>query len=187
MINTITLIRHSKVDRYPHLTSDKWPLSDEGKRLAINLTIAIPRLQTIFSSPQVKAFETAEIIAQNVSTDIILRDGFTSVLGEGTGEIPNYSQIVEGFLTGKTDVINPGGETMEQVRERVSREIDCLESEYPGLEDIGIVTHGLVLAIFLASLYGKEPIQMHREIGMLDFTVIDWKSQTVLVPFGWVK
>ena len=72
-----------------------------------------------------------------------------------------------------------GKETAEQADRRVKGAIDGILSNHPG-GDVAIVTHGTVLALYLASLLRTDAFELWRRWGLPSYVVIDWETKQAI-------
>lgn len=139
------------------------PLNEVGRRQAhiIAHTLANRHFDVIYTSDLARAVETAEIIASPHGLlpipDAHLREAF---FGEWEGlSLPEISERWPGILTAwRADSLHtrpPGGETLEQVQERVIDFLHDLMNQRPD-DDICIVGHGGSLRAIITFALGAD-------------------------------
>ncbi len=140
------------------------PLNEIGIKQAMIVSGALGgNFDYILSSPQKRAFKTAEIISAvlglNITTeeDLMERD-YGTLSGKSWGDI---AKITEGTLTYETldevlefDFSKYSGESKEDVRSRIKRFVKHTKEMYEG-KKILTVTHGDIIRVFY-SLYKNE-------------------------------
>ena len=133
----IVLLRHGKPTR-----SDIWlgrldvPLSEEGKKEVEAIAKKFEGIKIIYTSPLLRAKQTAEIIARELDAKIEIAQGFTARdHGEATGK--TVDEIKRLF----PDRI-PGQESLEEVR---ARAVNNFKEILAKGEDAIIVTHKKVI------------------------------------------
>ena len=65
-----------------------------------------------------------------------------------------------------------GLETAEQARRRVTVAMDQILAENE-TRDVAVVTHGTVLALYLAPLLEGDPFDLWRRLGLPSYVVLD--------------
>lgn len=136
------------------------PLSALGRLQARLLARRFRRVKvdTIYSSPFLRATQTAEVIAAVLKKTVIKKGGLKEVsLGDWEGMTPDeidaaYANRYQRWLRlGPTKVRIPGAESIPQFRKRVTRVFRTIIRENPR-KDIVVVTHGGVIAALLSHL-----------------------------------
>ncbi len=145
-------------------------LSDTGRQQAACAAelLASQRLAAVYSSPLIRARQTAEIIAKPHDLAVQLVSAIEEVdVGQWEGrswkeisrtEPDPYRQFIadsaqHGYL---------GGENMTQVLDRCAPALNALMRQHLG-EEIAVSAHNVVNRVYLASLLGV-PISRAREI-----------------------
>jgi broad specificity phosphatase PhoE len=133
-------------------------LNDRGRRQAHEIGGALKGegIAFLLSSPLGRAAETAEIIAGELGIGVRVDDAFNNInLGSWQG-VPKekiqreYPELWELWTTEPEKLRVPGGETVEEVRERAFRRLEELVGSER--ESFGIVTHRSVLKGLGASI-----------------------------------
>lgn len=167
-MTTLLLIRHGQTDwnlegRYSG-QSDV-PLNETGHKQAQNVAERLrgERIDAFYSSDLVRAYKTAETIAQAhnlpVHTERRLRE-----INQGEWEGMLFADIRARFAreferraANPLDVAPPGGETVGEVKQRVLAALDDIVNEHPDGRVL-IASHGLALAIIKAHV-ADRPIE----------------------------
>ena len=171
----LILIKHAPPQQEPGVSSHDWKLSEAGRAKAATLAERLrphaPRI--VFSSDEPKAIETAEIVAAalNVPTEIVpdLHEHDRS----NVPQMPTREFISSmAMFFKRRDELVLGRETAEHAQRRVTRAIDGIAAQH-AKDDIAIVTHGTVLALYLAPVLKSDAFELWRAMGLPSFVVID--------------
>lgn len=131
-------------------------LSDEGKGQLARTAVWLERFEAsaIYSSPRVRAAESADIIAEKLRLPVRIDDRFAEMnFGDFEGLTydrvrAEYPQIYECWMTRPTEVEFPNGESFTVMRRRVTAGLAELRKIYEG-RTIVVVSHGGVNRIAL--------------------------------------
>jgi len=159
----ILLVRHGATDLH---TGDRFwgrtdmPLSQAGIRQAGRLRdrLAAEKIDAVYASPLRRAYATAEIIASVHQIKIVPREelcecNFGDVEGLNFDEIKQrYPALAEELSQRRTGAF-PGGETLEQLNDRVLAFLKKLERHKPE-ETVLIVAHGGPVRLIICNLLG---------------------------------
>ena len=145
MKTTVFLIRHGAYENPKNIFHGRlpgFPLSTKGNLAAYRMAkyLAHKPIVAVYSSRLTRAYQTAEIIAQQfhllVTNDRRLLDIRTPLQGKPR----SYVDTLDGsFYT--EELIRAGGERLEDVYGRTDRCIRGLVEKYPG-KHIVVVSHG---------------------------------------------
>lgn len=163
----IILIRHAEPSIETGAASDTWVLTDAGRQAAAALA---PKLlgfdiSEITTSPEPKALQTAEIVAQligaGIFTDARLREH-----GRKTVGFLNRSTFEAGIssIFGKPDEIAFGDESENTVHARFCSSINDAISRSSGV--VAAVTHGTAMTIYASRLTGIAPMPFWNQLTM---------------------
>lgn len=191
-IRKIFLIRHCR-PQLPenisvYLGIKDIPLSNEGikeaeelKKYFLNIS-----LNRIYSSPLIRATQTAEIIADK-KTNVIIKDGF-SEFNIGKWDGMTFAEIKEEFPIeyeerGKDleNYIVEGGESMSACRSRAMKELYATLHETSG--NILIVAHAGVNRAIISKVLGigiKDSYDFKQEYGSINVLTFNSKILNVL-------
>ncbi|MBX4204773.1 MAG: histidine phosphatase family protein [Candidatus Doudnabacteria bacterium] len=157
----ITIVRHGETDsniehRYMGQKIDE-SLNETGvqqvEKLALHLS---PDFNLILCSPLKRAFETAQIISKKlnipveIKRELIERDGgeLSGMLWKDT--VAKYNLSLSTFEKNLDFDFSPyGGESIEQVRQRVNKFFDDVEKNYKD-KKLLVVTHGGTMKVMHA-------------------------------------
>ncbi len=135
----------------------KYPLTAKGRGQAVAAAKKLSGVTRIYTSPVLRARETAEIVAEEVGfpkEEIIVDDrlreyGFGDLEGKS---ITEFQRMQEGL--GYADPV-PGGESYQDVKNRVGDFLYEIETALAG-ETVLIVTHGAVNEVREALASGAD-------------------------------
>ncbi len=155
----VYLIRHGAPD-FPGgqrmcLGSTELPLSEEGWLQSKAMANALPPVTAVFSSPLLRAVQTARVIGLPVNILPGLRE-----LDAGAWDGLTFREIRERYPAlyeaRGTDpsLLPPGAEAPDQGRLRFRGAMEEAAGRAPG--DLAVVAHGGIIAAFLESLGEKK-------------------------------
>jgi broad specificity phosphatase PhoE len=183
----ITFIRHSKTKVEPEKPIVLWGLAEEGieKARALSGQDSVKRLDVIYSSLQTKAIETMVYLAKpnaipmRTHADLTEVTSFTNKFY--TGE--EYTSQIERYYARTLERI-AGGETIDEVLSRFMAALDWIVAEESAAENIGIVSHGNILALFTGLQSEADPYELHRTIQQPDVAEFDWNTKQFTRMWG---
>jgi len=154
------LIRHGQTDwnqegRYQGQTDI--PLNDNGIQQARDLATRLEGLHfaSIYSSDLRRALTTAQIIAERLKLPVTV-DPRLREIHQGQWEGMLFSEVAGRFpreiALRQTDPLSarpPGGESVQEVAQRVAAAANDIAQKHPGQRVI-IVSHGLAIATLLS-------------------------------------
>ena len=157
------------------------------------------RIEKIYTSPYKRAFQTAQILNENMKVEIKVIDDIRELNSHGIRSGVNkelakdiFSYVFQqeeykntGYYLGKTFL---GGEDIEKFDERVKEAINSIMRDSKGLDAIAIVTHGGVhRSIF------KNILNISKKIDEIDdvaTTILEYNNgkfeiiETIGIKFG---
>lgn len=145
------------------------PLTKVGIQRAEELRDRIVNLDIdcIYSSPIERALNTAKILRGQKALEIISNDGLMEMnFGEYEGKITDDVKIenpqwdIEKIMKGDITLVAPNGETLEEVRYRVRKSMDCILHENKG-RTLLVVAHGITLK---ALMYYFKDNEVNSEV-----------------------
>jgi len=184
-LTRIYLIRHAETiwnneRRYQGTLNS--PLSELGWDQSYRTRDALRHapLRAVYSSPLVRAQETADVIAAPHGLPVMSVDGLSEIrVGEWEGlttsEIEaRYAEAVHQWYTTPHLARIPGGETIEEMRARAVRAFEEIRRRHEG-ETVAIVAHGgvnksVILTALGAPLASYWRIRQHNAcINVLEY------------------
>ena len=165
MGRTIRYITHPQVLIEPDVKIDKWHLSPFGKSRVNVLASsgALKGSQSIFSSGETKALETAWPLATALGLSVTLREDMHENDRSATGFLPpaEFEATADLFFGNPTLSVR-GWETAAHAQQRVVRGFEtCLSMAAKG--DILFVGHGAVGTLLYCHLAGLPISRMHDQ------------------------
>lgn len=168
------------------------PLNERGHFQAQCLGKAMENrpITAVFSSPQIRAMETAIAVASPAGVPVIpVRDLMEINYGvwEGKTEeelLRDDRALYEAWWSHPTETAPPEGESINQVNERCRQAWKEIKPQLTG--DAAIVAHGGLLAHFMEQLLGSESIAASTVAHNASITTIEYEPETerfVLVEF----
>ena len=178
------LVRHAAVTIRKDQPGRQWHLSPEG-RAAAGALAGEPYWADVcafHTSPEPKALATAQRLAARHGRPIRIEPDLREVenralVGEG------YRELVRRYLVGDAGA---GWEPRDAALGRVRACVDGILARYGDVE-VGIVSHGLVLTVYLADLLGLDGDGCYAlwfRLRMPDVAVIDPTARRLEREFG---
>lgn len=174
---TVMLVRHGETaanveQRWQGHTD--WPLTDEGEAQASKVGAELPELDAVYSSPLLRARQTALAIADHHGLPIHEDDRLKEI-GFGAWENMTRAEIeaadAAGFarlLAGEDVARGVTGETFMGVRRRMTGAIESIVARHRG-GTVAVVSHGGASRAYLTGVLGIEFADRNR-IRSLDNT-----------------
>ena len=170
--NRIVLIRHGEPETaargrcYGKLDVG---LSENGRRQIERTTRILERFKiaAIYSSPRVRAGESAKIIAEKYGLSVGMREDFAEIdFGDFEGleyakVERRFPEIYQKWMNQPTSVEFPNGESFSRMKARVLRAINELKLRHAG-ETFAVVSHGGANRIVLANALGMRNADIFR-------------------------
>ena len=158
-----------------------WRLGEIGRRrselLAARLRGFTP--EVIWSSRELKAVETAEVVASAFGVPVQIADGLEEHHRSGVPYFPTRAEFegaVEQFFR-EPDRLVLGTETAEQARDRMADAIDGVIDS--GQMDSIVVTHGTVITLYVASVASVQRMCFWRRLGLPSYVVLTLPSMNI--------
>ena len=178
------LVRHAAVVVRPEQPSNQWHLSPEGRAAAESLA-AEPAgwatLARLYSSSEPKAIATAQRIAMRNGLSITIEATLREVERPWSGG--DYRALARSYLGGEPI---DGWEPCDVATARIRRAIETIASSH-GEAGVGLVSHGLILSLYVAGLFGLDgpaTAELWEGIGFPDYAIVDPKARTLVRPFA---
>lgn len=180
----LCLVRHSTVAPDANLPGPQWHLSPEGREAAGALAREPfwQELHGIHTSVEPKAVATAQRLAAPHELPIRIERDLREV--EGCEWVASgYAGQVGAYLAGEPP---DGWEPVEVARSRVRACIDGIVERHTE-RNVGIVSHGIVLTLYLAdvlNLDANAAIDLWRSIRFPDVAIFDPERKQFEREFG---
>jgi broad specificity phosphatase PhoE len=168
-MNKLFLIKHAMPEIQPEIPANQWVLSKSGRLSCSQIADHLQKsnLKNIISSKEAKAQETAHLIASYLDLPCHTVDN----LHEHDRSNESYDLSKEEFennvnnLFGNPDLLVYGKETARQAQNRFDRAIHKIVTENMG-QDVGIVSHGTVISLFVALYNQINPFEFWQQLGL---------------------
>ena len=160
------------------------PLNETGRRQAACLAKGMEHrpVTMIFSSPQKRALETAQAIADSHAVQVTQLSWLVEI-GYGTWEgrtgediMTTDRELYNAWWEHPATVAPPGGETLNQVDGRCAAAWDYIKAHMTG--DAAVVAHGGTLAHFIVHLLKGQPDAEEIVVGNASITTVEYDPET---------
>lgn len=163
-MSCLILVRHTAVSPSPNIPAAEWPVSPTGRQSILALSNKLKAYQpaAIFTSSELKAYETGTLIAAELNLQAIIAPNLQE---HDRRNVPYFADKAEfeakvSQFFAQPDQLVFGNETAVQVLTRFQQAIDSILTANP-TKTIVVVTHGTVLSLFVK--------QHNPEIDLLAF------------------
>jgi broad specificity phosphatase PhoE len=173
-MNHLVLVKHSLPEIVPAVSAERWQLGAVGRRraqrLADRLAAFVPAI--VATSPEPKARETARIVATahgwpvEVVSDLREHDR-RGVEYLSTADFD--AAIARCFAA--PDQLVFGRETANQARQRFAAAVEGVVATHPD-QDLFVVAHGTVIALFVAWCAGVDGYALWRRLGLPSYVLL---------------
>ena len=169
----VILVRHAMPEVKQGVASKLWELGDAGREDGVLLAHALPPVSAIWSSDEIKARQTAEVLSLRLGPPVQIDAGFAEA------DRPNiwdrdYKEVAAGYLRG---VEEEGWEPREMVVARFAAAMHRATAAANG--DIVVVDHGLAMTLWLGSVTELERDPWWRELTLPDAWRFDFESKAL--------
>lgn len=151
------------------------PLAPEGVKQAEETISLLPKtIQHIYSSPMLRAKQTAEIINSKLKVPVSLLDGLTevrmgsSLAGKSWEEMDSGLELKEKHRSVKFDYTPFGGERVADVKKRLLSFFKKINGKHKDNEVL-IITHGGIIRFFYLLDQGEVPYETEKHISFISF------------------
>jgi broad specificity phosphatase PhoE len=178
----LILIRHSQTQQQQDVNAHQWQLTDTGRERCQILAEQLRSygVSRIITSEEPKASLTGQLVADVLNVPCETAPDLHETKRETVGyfeHIADFQASVEAAML-EPDKLLFGEETFTAARKRFSAQVDTLLQQYPD-ETLAIVSHGTVLALYLAHLSGNGAVGIWHSLDMPAYAVIDLPEKTV--------
>ena len=177
------LVRHAAVPVRPGRPPESWHLSPEGRAGASALAEepCWADVALVYSSPEPKAVATAQRIAARHELPIAIERDLREIDGRTWTEVEQHRELARRYLAGEAV---DGWEARAAARERFRSAIDAIARRG---EDVAVVSHGLVLTLWLSDLLGQDAgaaQELQARLRFPDLAIVDPVARRVERHFG---
>lgn len=175
-MKTVYLFRHSTPDKHSTLQNEHIPLSPEGKAFAKQFVDKLPVTASIpvFSSPFVRAKQTADTFSLDVITDARL-------IERKVGNKDTFTKDLWASQYTNPDAKNTGGESFRMVQRRMHQFMDDLLAKMDDGESAIVVSHAAAICAYLqqyCEIQVTDVDTKRRRIVFLNQTILDGTIKT---------
>ena len=172
-MNKLILIKHSLPEIVPTIPAREWQLSEAGqlrcKKLAKKIQPYSPDI--LISSVELKAIETAQIVAQAIHIPFYTFEGLHEHDRTGVAFLSSEQLDVniKDFFKHPDDLVL-GKETANRARQRFSSALAWILNKFAN-KDIAVISHGTVITLFVEKMTGLEPFSFWKKLDLPSFVV----------------
>jgi broad specificity phosphatase PhoE len=177
----LILVKHASPFVMPATPPQRWKLSDKGRESCVPLAEALQAHApaVIVSSDEPKAQETAQLVAEHLKLASETAEGLhehdrSNVPHMRSGEFISHIEL---FFRRPRELVL-GRETAEQATQRFDGAVEEVLKKHPS-GSVAIVSHGTVIALFIASHGGENAFALWRRMGLPSFAVLSLPQYAV--------
>jgi broad specificity phosphatase PhoE len=178
----LILVKHSLPKIVKHIPANKWKLSVEGKLRSHRLAESIKHFQpeTIASSNEPKARETAEIIAGLLHLRLHIIEDLHEHDRTDTPYLAHdrFQASIREFFQ-RPDQLIFGTETANEAHARFARAVHSVLEKHMN-KTVVTVAHGTVISLFVSRCTGLSELFLWKELGLPSFVVLDRHSNSLI-------
>jgi broad specificity phosphatase PhoE len=171
----LILVKHSLPTIVPERPRREWQLSEEGRIRAVRLAERLRPYAParIATSPEIKARETAEILAHSLGG--LRVDTIDDLREHDDGDIPfqteeAFRETVRDFFERRSEPVF-GRESADEAYARFSGAVVGL-SEPRDAQSVVAVAHGRVISLFVARRAGLDAYELWTRLGLPSMVVL---------------
>lgn len=175
-MSQLVLIKHAAVTVDAAVPSKQWPLNDAGRALCRPLATLLRGhdLGALVSSTEPKAIETAELLAKRLripaTTGPDLDEHRRPYAQPG-----EFEAQMERFFAQPSQRVY-GEESAEEALHRFQAAIEAALAAHTTEGNLGIVSHGTVIALYAAPFFGIGAAAMWNRLSHPAFVAIDTET-----------
>ena len=176
----LVLVKHSLPDIEPDKPASAWRLGEVGRRRAEALAAGLGDFspEVIWSSREPKAVETADQVAGALGVPVRVAGGLEEHHRDNVPFLPeqDFEEMVKRILCNPGQLVF-GTETADQARDRMAAAIEGVikADQADGI----VVTHGTVIALYVASVADVRPVRLWKRLGLPSFLVLMVPSMAI--------
>ena len=165
---SLYLIKHSMPEKVADRPAREWLLGDEGRALAARLgeRLAGLGIARLVSSVEPKARETAEVMGARLGLAVTAEEGLHEHERERVPLFRDPSVLdaaVRDMFARPGEVVF-GDESADQAHDRYAAAMHRVIGD--GSDSIAVVSHGTVMALFVARQGGLDPFPLWKSLGL---------------------
>lgn len=163
-MHQLILIRHSIPEVRPDAPPSTWHLAPEGVARAKTFAarIDLSRASRIFSSAEPKALETARVLGEAWQLPVEQVTGLHEHERPETRIVPpaQFEANIRALFARPSEIVF-GSESADAARQRFTTAVAGLVERHHG--DVAVVTHGTVMALFVAAHTGRDAFELWKQ------------------------
>lgn len=150
------------------------PLAEEGIKEAKAIIPLLPKsIKYIYTSPLLRARQTAEIINLKFNLPVYIKDELTevrmgSLAGKSWEEMEEGLELKKKHRTVQFDYRPYGGESVEDVKKRVITFFKNINKKHKDYEVL-IISHGGIIRLIHLLEYGESVYETEKHVSLLTF------------------
>src|SRR3954447_3995876 len=177
----VILVKHAAPQVVPGVPPEKWTLSEQGKQRCGPLAEALRAYQPglVVSSREPKAVETGELVAGQLALPFEAVEGLHEHDRSNVPHLPSreFISLMELFFR-RPDERVLGRETAAECLRRFEAAIERVLADHAG-QNVAVVSHGTVIALFVAKHAGGKAFDLWRQMGLPSFRVLGLPDYSV--------
>jgi broad specificity phosphatase PhoE len=182
-MHTLILIKHSNPEIKADVPAKFWDLSTEGRERAANLAEKLAKYapQTIVSSDEPKAIQTAQIVADvqriphHVAQNLHEHDRSNILANDGQSQ---FEAKVASFFERPDDLVY-GLETATTALSRFSLALDEVIDRFP-VDTLAVVAHGTVITLYVAEACVIDPFPFWKSLQLPSYVVLSMPTKRLV-------
>jgi broad specificity phosphatase PhoE len=165
------------------------PLTELGERQAESTAARFADMEVdeVYSSPLVRAHYTAKLIAEATGAPLTVDERLVELAVGETEGLPfavmreRYEEVLKRWSGPDGHRVRlPGGESIEDISERVTDFMNSLEENDSG--QIVVVSHNFVLRVFLCQMIGLSIADFRKlTVDLSSISTVDWTPERTFV------
>lgn len=175
-------ITHPEVVIDPETLVSQWQLSDLGKKRAEFFAQApwIPSLSVVYSSAELKAYQTAEIVTRKLHLPIHIQSKLGEIDRSSTGYVEKIelTKIVKDFFKHPDKPVK-GWERAKDAQKRITKTVTDIISQYSD-DNIAVFSHGMVGALLNSYFKNASIHQRYEQSQLGSYFVVETAEMKII-------
>ena len=165
----------------PGVAPEKWALSEQGRQRCAPLAEALRAYQpaAVISSLEPKADETGELVAGHLTLPFEAVEGLHEHDRSNVPHLPSreFISLMELFFRRPAERVL-GRETADEALGRFEAAVARVLADHAD-QNVAIISHGTVIALFVARYGGGKAYDLWRQMGLPSFRVLGLPQYSV--------
>jgi len=181
-MSKLILIKHATPLKDVTRPSHEWKLSERGRDDARVLADRLRQhhIDIVITSNEPKAEETGRIVAEVLGVPCEPADDLHEHDRSNVPVMPTREFIsMIALFFNEPDRLVLGKERANAARDRFERAVKDVMRSRGESAGVAIVTHGTVMALFLAERASEAPFDLWRRLQLPSYVVMDWPAGTI--------